>query len=197
MRICRLSEKGHFKEIEVGALRRYGESAVDHEWLSATRLVMATATGSVLVFNDGSLQQELPELGFVPRCVCAYASRDGGGFMAGSAEGQVVIFRSGGASSSSRPASRAGHGAAPGPAPAKPENPYPNPNPNPNRNPSPNPSPNPNPNPTPKQARPSTRMRASQRWSRRRGRRAKAPCVRCTPRPMARACSRGAPSSAR
>ena len=128
MRICRLSEKGHFKEIEVGALKRYGESAVDHDWLSATRLVMATAAGSVLVFNDGSLQQELPEIGFVPRCVCAYASRDGGGFMAGSAEGQVVVFRSGGASSSSRPASRAGHSAAPGPAPAKPENPHSDPN---------------------------------------------------------------------
>jgi hypothetical protein len=24
MRLCRLSEKGHFKEIEVGALKRYG-----------------------------------------------------------------------------------------------------------------------------------------------------------------------------
>ena len=35
MRLCRLSEKGHFKEIEVGALKRYGESAVDHAWLSA------------------------------------------------------------------------------------------------------------------------------------------------------------------
>ena len=90
MRICRLSEKGHFKEIEVGALRRYGESAVDHEWLSATRLVMATATGSVLVFNDGSLQQELPELGFVPRCVCAYTSSDGGG-SANAAVAVVVV----------------------------------------------------------------------------------------------------------
>ena len=36
MRLCRLSEKGHFKEIEVGALKRYGESAVDHAWLSAS-----------------------------------------------------------------------------------------------------------------------------------------------------------------
>ena len=62
MRLCRLSEKGHFKEIEVGALKRYGESAVDHAWLSATRLVVGTSTGALLLFNDGSLQQEIPEL---------------------------------------------------------------------------------------------------------------------------------------
>ena len=62
MRLCRLSEKGHFKEIEVGALKRYGESAVDHAWLSATRLVVGSSTGALLLFSDGSLQQEIPEL---------------------------------------------------------------------------------------------------------------------------------------
>lgn len=84
MRICRLSEKGHFKEIDVGALKRYGQNAVDHDWLSATKLAVVTAfqhgACSLLVFNDGSLQQTIKDLAFVPKCVrsfqaCAFTTR--------------------------------------------------------------------------------------------------------------------------
>ena len=95
MRICRLSEKGHFKEIDVGSFKRHGKSAVDHVWLSKNQMVLATQEGHVLVFNDGSLQQTLPGLGFVPRCVCAFASAEGVGFLAGGGEGQLVVFRGG------------------------------------------------------------------------------------------------------
>ena len=104
MRICRLSDKGHFKEIEVGALKRYGQNAVDHDWLSATKLAVATAfekgSFSVLIFSDGSLAQTIKDLAFVPRCVASFATHgeagsldERHGFMVGGADGQVRIFR--------------------------------------------------------------------------------------------------------
>lgn len=104
MRICRLSDKGHFKEIEVGALKRYGQNAVDHDWLSATKLAVATAfekgSFSVLIFSDGSLAQTIKDLAFVPRCVASFVTHgeagtldERHGFMVGGADGQVLIFR--------------------------------------------------------------------------------------------------------
>ena len=41
MRLARLNDQGHFKEIEVTALKRYGIAAIDHVWLAPKVMVFA------------------------------------------------------------------------------------------------------------------------------------------------------------
>ena len=45
LRLAKLSEDGHFKEIEVTAIKRYGADAVDHAWLAAKQLVIIDGGG--------------------------------------------------------------------------------------------------------------------------------------------------------
>ena len=58
MRLARLNESGHFKEIEVSALKRYGGAATDHVWLAAKALVFLDS-GTARVVEDSALKQSI------------------------------------------------------------------------------------------------------------------------------------------
>jgi WD40 repeat protein len=94
IRLLRLNDKGQFKEIEVGALKRHTSNATDHLWVSATRLVLAGqasdgSTSVFSVFQDGSLLQSLK----VPQAEPLVLSGFSAGFMAGCADGRVLLFQ--------------------------------------------------------------------------------------------------------
>lgn len=82
MRLMRLNENGHFREIEVGVLKRHTEGleVVDHRWLSSSKLLIAAseadgASCALYVFQDGSLKQTI-SVGVVPRTLGAPASAE-------------------------------------------------------------------------------------------------------------------------
>ena len=90
MRLARLNESGHFKEIEVSALKRYGSQAADHTWLGPKALVFLDGSGACRVVEDSMLKQTIA-------CRSAAAAPStlqplprARGWIAGCADGQVL-----------------------------------------------------------------------------------------------------------
>ena len=87
LRLARLNDQGHFKEIEVTALKRYGANAVDHAWLAAKQLVFIDGSGALRVIEESVLRQtiQIKQNASQPTTL----TRLERGFAAGCADGDV------------------------------------------------------------------------------------------------------------
>ena len=88
MRLARLNESGHFKEIEVTAIKRYGAQAADHCWLATKVLVFIDGGGTIRVLADSALKQSLTRGGAGPTCLAPLRR----GFVAGCTDGVVLVY---------------------------------------------------------------------------------------------------------
>ena len=89
LRLARLNDQGHFKEIEVTALKRYGTGCIDHAWLAAKSLVFIDEASGLRILEDSVLRQtiEAKEGSPQPKTLTALSR----GFAAGTSDGDVRV----------------------------------------------------------------------------------------------------------
>ena len=92
MRLARLNDSGHFKEIEVSTLKRYGSTCPDHCWLAAKALVFLDGAGACRVVEDSTPKQTIAcrHPAFPPTTLQPLSKQHG--WLAGCADGQVLCY---------------------------------------------------------------------------------------------------------
>lgn len=88
MRLARLNDSGHFKEIEVSALKRYGQAVADHCWLGSKSMVFIDGQHAFRLVEDSALKQTIQASHMQPTTLEPLRN----GFIAGCTDGQVVVY---------------------------------------------------------------------------------------------------------